>query len=86
MSEQTAAAIADLIACQEGWACKTIMGAHLDASDDLEDHVDVPANSPRTRDREKAMSLLDESLDISSELGMRPLMERVISRQDILPV
>ncbi len=26
-----------------------------------------------------AMSLLDESLAISSELGMRPLMERVLS-------
>ncbi len=35
-------------------------------------------------DREKAMSLLDESLAISSELGMRPLMERVLSRRDIL--
>ncbi len=29
-------------------------------------------------DREKAMSLLEESLSISSELGMRPLMERVL--------
>ena len=35
-------------------------------------------------DREKAMSLLDESLAISNELGMRPLMERVLSRRDIL--
>ncbi len=35
-------------------------------------------------DREKAMSLLDESLAISSELGMRPLMERVLSRRGIL--
>ena len=35
-------------------------------------------------DREKAMSLLDKSLAISSELGMRPLMERVLSRRDIL--
>ena len=35
-------------------------------------------------DRAKAMSLLDESLAISSELGMRPLMERVLSRRDIL--
>ena len=34
--------------------------------------------------REKAMSLLDESLAISSELGMRPLMERVLSRREIL--
>ncbi|MFQ6029624.1 MAG: hypothetical protein ACE5Q6_19275, partial [Dehalococcoidia bacterium] len=35
-------------------------------------------------DRERAMSLLDESLAISTELGMRPLMERVLSRRDIL--
>jgi hypothetical protein len=35
-------------------------------------------------DREKAISLLDESLQISSNLGMRPLMERVLSRRDIL--
>jgi len=32
-------------------------------------------------DRAKAMSLLDESLAISSELGMRPLMERVLARK-----
>ena len=32
----------------------------------------------------QAMSLLDESLSISSELGMRPLMGRVLSRRDIL--
>ena len=30
------------------------------------------------------MFLLDESLAISSELGMRPLMERVIFRQETL--
>ena len=35
-------------------------------------------------DREKAMSLLDESLSISNELGMRPLMERVLSRREVL--
>ena len=35
-------------------------------------------------DRQKAMSLLNESLAISSELGMRPLMERVLSRREIL--
>ena len=34
-------------------------------------------------DRVRAMSLLDESLAISSELGMRPLMERVRSRREI---
>ena len=30
------------------------------------------------------MCLLDESLAISTELGMRPLMERVLSRREIL--
>ena len=34
-------------------------------------------------DRPKAVALLDESLAISSELGMRPLMERVLSRREI---
>jgi tetratricopeptide (TPR) repeat protein len=45
------------------------------------------AGSPRTeaqQDRQRAMALLDESLRISSELGMRPLMERVLSRREIL--
>ena len=32
----------------------------------------------------RVMSLLDESLVKSSELGMRPLIERVLSRRDIL--
>ena len=35
-------------------------------------------------DRDEAMSLLDESLSISTELGMRPLMKRVLSRREIL--
>jgi hypothetical protein len=35
-------------------------------------------------DRVKAISPLEESLAISSELGMRPLMERVLSRREIL--
>ena len=35
-------------------------------------------------DQPKAIALLDESLAISSELGMRPLMERVLSRREIL--
>jgi len=35
-------------------------------------------------DRTKATSLLDDSLAIASELGMGPLMERVLSRREIL--
>jgi class 3 adenylate cyclase/tetratricopeptide (TPR) repeat protein len=37
--------------------------------------------APTAADRRKAMALLDEALKISSELGMRPLMERVLSRK-----
>jgi len=48
------------------------------------DYADTLLQRNESGDREKAMSLLDESLAISSELGMRPLMERVLSRRDIL--
>ena len=34
--------------------------------------------------RAKAIAIFDESLVISSELGMRPLTERVIYRREIL--
>ena len=34
------------------------------------------------RDHQKAKSLLEESLSISTELGMRPLMERVVALQN----
>ncbi len=48
------------------------------------DYADTLLQRNEPGDREKAMSLLDESLAVSSELGMRPLMERVLSRQEIL--
>ena len=35
-------------------------------------------------DNEKAVAMLDESLAITTELGMRPLMERVLSRRELL--
>ncbi len=43
------------------------------------DYADTLLQGNEPGDREKAVSLLDESLAISSELGMRPLMERVLS-------
>jgi len=60
--------------------------------DDWDNHCLHVTHSPmdtlRERDAEgnlaKALALLDESLAISSELGMRPLMERVLSRREIL--
>ena len=48
------------------------------------DYADTFLARNQPGDREKAMSLLDESLALSSELGMRPLMERVLSRRDFL--
>ncbi len=48
------------------------------------DYADSLLQRANPGDREKAVSLLDESLAISSELGMRPLMERVLSRREIL--
>jgi len=42
------------------------------------------ARTESKEDRRKAMSLLDESLSIAGQLSMRPLMERVLSRREIL--
>ncbi len=48
------------------------------------DYADTLLKRNDPGDREKATTLLEESLAISSELGMRPLMERVLSRREIL--
>ncbi len=47
------------------------------------DYADTLLQRNNPGDKEKATSLLDDSLAISSELGMRPLMERVLSRREI---
>jgi hypothetical protein len=47
------------------------------------DYADTLLQRTEPGDREKGISLLDESLAISSELGMRPLMDRVLSRREI---
>ena len=48
------------------------------------DYADMLKECNGEVDRAQAISLLDESLAIASELGMRPLMERVLSRREIL--
>ena len=48
------------------------------------DYADTLHERNGDGDRERAVSLLDESLAIASELGMRPLMERVLSRREHL--
>ena len=48
------------------------------------DYADMLRERDGPGDKEKSVALLDESLAISSELGMPPLMERVLSRREIL--
>ncbi len=56
------------------WSCHDYAGALLlDAG---------PKHSPAPEILAKAMELLDESLAIASELGMKPLMERVMGLQE----
>ncbi len=48
------------------------------------DYADALLERNGEGDKDRAIYLLDESLAISSELDMRPLMERVLSRREIL--
>ena len=48
------------------------------------DYADMLLERKDEGDRAKAMALLDESLAISTELGMRPLRERVITLKEWL--
>lgn len=59
-------------------------GYHPELAWSLCDYADMLFERDNEGDRDKAVSLLDESLSISTELGMRPLMERVLSRREIL--
>jgi tetratricopeptide (TPR) repeat protein len=48
------------------------------------DYADTLLARNHSGDRQKAMSLLDECLRITRELGMRPLMQRALSRRELL--
>ena len=50
----------------------------------LHDYADMLLERNDTGDRQRATAMLDEALQISTDLGMRPLMERVLSKRDIL--
>ena len=58
-----------------GWACCDYAEVLLQGNG---------PSSAEGADREKALSLLNESLAISRELGMRPLTERVLTRRESL--
>jgi tetratricopeptide (TPR) repeat protein len=60
------------------------IGGRLELAWTCCDYADTLLGRDDPGDREKAISLLDESLAISRELGMRLLMERVLSRRNLL--
>jgi hypothetical protein len=48
------------------------------------DYADALLQRAGPGDRARAVALQDEALGIARELGMRPLMERVLARREIL--
>jgi len=48
------------------------------------DYADMLTERNEDGDKDKATAMLDESLAISTEQGMRPLLKRVLSRRKIL--
>jgi tetratricopeptide (TPR) repeat protein len=50
----------------------------------LHDHAEMLLERDESGDQQRATQLLDESLQISTDLGMRPLMEKALSKRDIL--
>ena len=63
-------------------SCST--GCNNTCSVDICGYADLLLQRSGPGDHSMAMSLLDEALTISSELGMRPQMERVLTRWAIL--
>lgn len=59
------------------WTC-------CDYTDTLLQRASTSSAQAHPADREQAMCLLDKSLAIPTELGMRPIMERVLSLRDML--
>jgi hypothetical protein len=50
----------------------------------LSDYADAVGNRNQPQDTDKSSALFEESLEIASRLEMRPLMQHVLSRREIL--
>ena len=48
------------------------------------DYADLLRDQENPENLTKAIEILDKALTISQELSMRPLMEKVLARRDIL--
>ena len=76
--EQAAVHFEDALAfCRKAGYRPELAWSCYDYADTLLDHNELG-------DRDRAISLLEEGQSISTELGMRPLMERVLARREIL--
>ena len=82
--DDAAAHFEDALAfCREAGYRPELAWSCCDYADMLRD-PSTSSGRAAEENQEKATQLLDESLAISRELGMRPLMERVLSRREIL--
>ena len=50
----------------------------------LYEYADLLLTRDGDRDREKAGPMLDEALALTTDMGMKPLMEKVLSKREIL--
>ena len=48
------------------------------------DYAEMLLDRDEPGDREKATELQDEAISIAQELGMKPLLERVLAKREIL--
>ena len=53
-------------------------------SERVQRRIDALLDRDGTGDRERATELQDEAIAIAQELGMQPLLERVLAQREIL--
>ena len=68
----------------EGIAFSRRAGYKVEMAWALHDYADMLLDRKGEGDKEKATGLLTEALAISRDLGMKPLMERVLAKREIL--
>ena len=59
-----------IASCRLAWSCA--------------DYAEMLLERNASGDREKAIELQDEAISIAQELGMKPLLERVLAKREIL--
>ena len=69
----------EYLSAPAGYTCPSLLGINAGLCPIFS------SNRARTSDdREKAIELQDEAISIATELGMKPLLERVLAKREIL--